>query len=232
MGEIIEAKASVEDIISDVTATLKNAQARGGEYQSLAESFVGPIVSVLGTTEGKIAPLKDQVEGLSRDVMVLNDEADDVVKEESDFIWNKVGRPKSDPYLEVIFPGGSEFYTDGKVEEQPARMHLLAELLLSGAHPKLDPAVAAASAQRIVAKADALQVKLDELRPLKTKLDLLSSVRAGLARVGRARLVSLKRAYLAAGFSESDIHQVIPDRPSSRSKKKGAPGAGGDEGPK
>lgn len=227
MGEIISANAGIDAIIGDAKTALDRAKLRGGEAQSLAEIHLGPTLTVLASTEGQMAPLSSQIDGLDQEIEVLNADSDDLVKGESDMLWNKLGRPGTDPYMEVIFPGGTDVYTEGKAEDQPGKMMLLAEFLQKGAHPKLDPALALASAQRITAQAGVFQAKVDEARPLKSKLSLLESVRKGLAKVARLRLVSLKRAYLAAGMSEADIHQIIPDRPSGRAKKKGE---GGPEG--
>jgi hypothetical protein len=38
-------------------------------------------------------------------------------------------------------------------------------------------------------------------------------------------LSRLKRRYLAEGFTEADIHQVVPDRPRSKPAKPAAPPA-------
>lgn len=220
MGEVIGPTAAVDDIIDDLKGSLERAKVRGGEWKSLAENYLGPVVAVIVATEAQAAPVEAALEPLEYELLVINDDADDTIKSSSDMIWNKLGRPGNDVYLEVIFPGGTAVYTDAKPELQPARMHLLAELLDKGVHPTLDQAVASSCAQEIRAKADVFQAKVNAIAPLKNKLELLNSVRTALARAGRQRLVSLKRAYLAAGFSEADIHQVIPDRPSARSKKK------------
>jgi len=62
---------------------------------------------------------------------------DDEVRGVADEIWNLLGRPANDPVYDVLFPGGTGFYVDGDVNEQPDMMLLLAELLESNVHPKL-----------------------------------------------------------------------------------------------
>jgi hypothetical protein len=44
-----------------------------------------------------------------------------------------------------------------------------------------------------------------------------------LARAIQMELSRLKRRYLAEGFTEAEIHQVIPDRPRAKPTKSAAP---------
>lgn len=69
----------------------------------------------------------------------IDDQIDRLIGRLSDTIWNDIDRPAHDPLYELLFPGGITFYTDGPDDEQPARMDLLADLLESNLHPKLDP---------------------------------------------------------------------------------------------
>ena len=50
------------------------------------------------------------------------------------------------------------------------------------------------------------------------KVKVLGRVRTALAKVVHSDLSNLKRVYKVEGFSEAEIHAVIPDRPV---KKKG-----------
>lgn len=51
---------------------------------------------------------------------------------------------------------------------------------------------------------------------------MLSHVRTALAKVVQAELANLKRLYKAEGFTEAEIHGVIPDRPSKTKKPEAA----------
>jgi hypothetical protein len=44
----------------------------------------------------------------------------------------------------------------------------------------------------------------------------LGRVKTALARVAQMQLANLKRVYKAQGFSEADIHAVIPDHPKPK----------------
>lgn len=220
MGEIISARAPVEQIVGDTESALSKANALGGQYKTLAEMYIGPVIGALTSTKTKLAPIEQALNAVNGDILALNNASDDLIQEEADYLWNKLGRPGSDPYYDLIFPGGTGIYVDAKPEHQPAKMYLLCELLESGVHPKLDPTIANACAQRIRSQADAFQAKIDMMLPLRNKYELLTSVWESVGRSARGRLLALKRAYLAAGISEADIHQVIPDRPSQKPKPK------------
>ncbi len=49
---------------------------------------------------------------------------------------------------------------------------------------------------------------------------MFSRVRMALGKVVQAELTNLKRLYKAEGFSEAEIHVVIPDRPGKTKKTK------------
>lgn len=54
------------------------------------------------------------------------------------------------------------------------------------------------------------------------QVSVLSRVRTALGKVVQAELTNLKRAYKIEGFSESEIHAVIPDRPGKTKKPEAA----------
>ncbi|AKF04289.1 hypothetical protein DB32_001438 [Sandaracinus amylolyticus] len=103
-------------------------------------------------------------------------------------------------------------------------MLLLAELLESGIHPRLRADAARAYATEVRGQAESLRAHVGAAAAPARTVALLEKVHVALGRVAHAGLASLKRAYKANGFSEAEIHSVIPDRPASR---KATP-AGGD----
>lgn len=220
MGEIISARAPVDEIVSDAETSLNNATALGGEYKTIADTFLGPVIGVLASTRAKLVPIQQALNAINGEIMALDGSSDDMIQEEADHLWNKLGRRATDAYFDFLFPGGTSVYVDGKPEHQPAKMHLLCELLESGIHPKLDAVVAKAAAQRLRAQADVFQEKVNLMLPLRNQHELYTAVWENVGRSARGRLLALKRAYLAAGMSEADIHKVIPDRPSQRAKPK------------
>lgn len=154
---------------------------------------------------------------------VADDHADRLVGKVSDDVWNAVGRPAADPVLSIFFPGGNAFYVDGDVTEQPDRMALLAELLQAGLHPKLAQDKAQAAATEITTGANTLRAAVDAARVPRTKVILLERVVTAIARSAAISLASFKRILKANGFTEAEIHTVIPDRSRPAPKKPAAP---------
>ena len=220
MGEIIGANASSDAIEADIITSHQAASIRSDEWKVPAQNILGPVVSVLSVIDGKLKPVQITLSLLETEIVLVDEESDQIIGSERDLLWNALGRKADDVYFEILFPGGKSFYTRAKEDEQVSLMYLLAEMLESDLHPKLDPALAAASAGRIRAQADIYKAKVDAIRPVRAKAELLDTVRKNVVRAGRSRLVALKRSYLVAGFSEAEIHQVIPDRPTA---KKAAP---------
>jgi len=133
----------------------------------------------------------------------------------SDEIWNAVGRPRTDAALTMLFPGGISYYRRGPVQDQPARMDLLATLLESGTHPRLPAVQASAHAEAIRGVAAALRAALDAASGPRAQRELLERVRRTVATTAQVELANLKRVYKAARLSEAEIHAVIPNRPAS-----------------
>src|SRR5690606_149496 len=129
MGEVIRRNAAALDILADCRTTMTNARARGGEWQAAAEARLGPGLTVAAGVEGRLTEARVAAAPAEAAVKVENEACDKLLGRISDDTWNIVGRPRSDPALDVLFPGGIAYYADGPVEAQPIRMNLLADLL-------------------------------------------------------------------------------------------------------
>lgn len=116
-------------------------------------------------------------------------------------------------HLSLLFPGGVGYYADGEDDEQPDRMDLLAELLEAGVHPRLDRAVAGERAKAVRGESALLRAAHDASRGPRLRLRLLDRVRTALGRSAQMELAHTKRRFRAEGYSEAEIHDVIPDRP-------------------
>ena len=213
MGDVIRKDSAVIDIIADIKATYAKARAKGGIIQPIAEEKLGPTVELLTFTEGRLLKAREEYGPLHAALEVMDEESDLLLKKTADDIWNAIGRPASDPAYEILFPGGVSYYADGSDEDQPNRMELLAELLESGVHARLDKELAQHSAASIRSQANKYRELLDNLRMPKARVALLEKVWMAIARSAQTELVRLKRRYKSEGLSEAEIHSVIPDRP-------------------
>ncbi|MDI1442975.1 hypothetical protein [Polyangium sp. 6x1] len=225
MGEIIRKNAAAGDIITDAQTTLTQARARGGRWHELAEGRLGSALALHASVEAQRNAAEETLAPLRAQIDTRNDKADKTIGKVYDILWNEIGRPAYDAALSVIFPDGIASYAEGDTGEQPERMDVLVQLLQSGIHPKLSHATAASAAAEIKAESDALRAAVEAARKPAAQLKVLGRVRTSLARVVHAELSNLKRLYKIEGFSEAEIHAVIPDRPTAKPTKMVAPTA-------
>jgi hypothetical protein len=220
MGRVISARGAADDIFEDTkTAHTKGAK-KSGKFATITLDILGPVVLLIDTIDTDLAEAKKTAAPLLAELEAANEEADDLVQRVYDEVWNDVGRPAYDRALTLIFPGGATYYTDGNVDTQPGRMELLAQLLERGIHPKLTKAQAQAAADKIRAGAAMLQAAINAARMPANQCSLLDRIRTATGRVVQFELANYKRALVSAGYSETEIHDVIPDRTP---KKKAAP---------
>lgn len=227
MGEVIRKDAAAADILADVQTTVTNATAKGGDWQSAADARLGSIVTLITSVTTRLTEARAAAGPAAAALDVADDTADKLLGRISDDIWNLVGRPGSDPALDILFPGGVSYYASGSTEEQPVRMNLLADLLETGIHPRLEAARASAFATEVRDAATALQASVDAARPVQARLKLAERMQTAVARSAHVGLSRLKAQWKADGKSEAEIHSVIPDRPT----KKRSAGGGGDPTP-
>lgn len=220
MGEVIRKSAAVEDILTDVRQSSLGAQARGGVFKTAADQALKPALTLFESVETKWHALEASLAPLIAAHDHRDDQADALIGRTADSVWNDVGRPApgSDAIFDMMFPAGITFYTDGPDDEQPERMALLADLLESGLHPRLDPAAAKDYAKKLRDCAAELDGGLDALRKPRVRLAMYGRMRTAAAKNAQAALGRFKRILRANDLSEADIHTVIPDRPSAPKK--------------
>jgi hypothetical protein len=212
MGDVIRRTAAAEDIFADVRSTHKNALAKGGLWQSIAETRLGPVVKLIQMVEERYQTALNALDPLTGALDTMDDRADALLSRISDSIWNDVGRPAHDPALALLFPGGIAYYTDGPDDEQPDRMELLAELLEANLHPRLDLARVARYAAELRDAAQEYAGLVEIHSTARRRVELLGRIRVAVARSAHVELAGVKRCYKAESFSEAEIHTVIPDR--------------------
>jgi hypothetical protein len=216
MGEVISKNAAAEAIEADVEQTAEQAKARGGKWQALAEERLSNPLRLFQLLKDRIGEAAEQARPMGAQLDAQDDHADGLVGHISDEIWNKIGRPAFDPTYDVVFPNGIGYYTGGPDAEQPDRMELLAELLEMNIIGRIPPDEMKVYAQQVRDEAAAYRKLLAQVTVPRTRLQLLERARVALAHAAQMELVNLKRLYRTAGFSEAEIHSVIPDRPRRR----------------
>lgn len=220
MGDVIRASAAVNDIFNDARTSLHNSRARGGSIQERAETGLAPVMAMVDATEQELINARNTWLPLHAALQAENDRADALLNRIYDETWNDVGRPAIDRYLALMYPGGAGYYTEGDTPGQPARMELLAKLYDRAIHPKIPAAQAQGYAQRIREGAAELQADLNAASAPAANVALLERVRTALGRVAQFEIANLKRMFKIDGMSESEIHEIIPDRPVAKKPAK------------
>lgn len=215
MGEVIRKSAAVDDILADVRKTYVAAQAVGGSFKTLADQTLKQALALCDVIDGKLQTAKTKLAPLVAAQVAKNGSADQTVAGVADQIWNDIGRPAQDPHYDLLFPSGISFYTEGDDDEQPARMELLAEMIESGMHPRLDATRAKAYAKQIRDEAAGFETAVEAARKPRAQAAMYERLRIASARNAHAALVSYKRLLRAQGIPEAKIHELIPDRPSA-----------------
>lgn len=101
-------------------------------------------------------------------------------------------------------------------------MELLAELLEMKLLSKVDSTLLVATVKRVRDEAAAYRKVVEAASQSRVRVQQLQRAKTAVAQSARMELAHLKRLYKAEGFSEADIHGVIPDRPHA---KRAAPAA-------
>jgi hypothetical protein len=217
MGEVISKNAASDEILTDVATTYARAQARGGKWIELANKLIVNALKLQETLESKRRGTEEELRPLNAALDAQDEHADRLIGQISDEVWNLIGRPAFDATYDVVFPNGINYYTGGPNAEQPDRMELLAELLDMNVIARLTAEQSKAFAQRVRDEEAAYRKVLAQTAIPHARLQMLDRARTALARTAQISLAHLKRLYRAEGFSEAEIHGVIPDRPRKRS---------------
>jgi len=216
LGEIIRAGAAREDIISDARTALENASVRDDAWKLPAEERLGMVLTLVDSLEAERKALAIKVGPLTAAVDKENGAADLVLVREVESLFDKGGRRRNDPLLAVLAPGGAAAYTDGPTDEQPLRMALFAGLLKKVGHKRIAKAETDAAGARVQAAIAPLAAAIDVAKVPVAELALVDTTITRLAKILRIELVGLKQGWKSDGFSEAEIHEVIPDRPSTK----------------
>lgn len=215
MGQVVRRSAAIRDIFADARLTLERAEARGGEWKRAAERHLGSLLSLATSVERLIEEADRFAVPMNAELLRETQAADALVARISDACWNAMGRPTGDPTFDLVFAtAGSDApeATRGDITDLPDRMELLEDLLRSGLHPGITPAMVEAFAVELTQAASVLRAKVDAARPVPVRYALATRLRSELAREVQGALVALARLWRADGHPDAEIYQVIPDR--------------------
>jgi len=215
MGNVIDQNASAADILKDVRTTRAACDALGGVWAAEGVRFLDDVLRLADRVadDRKVASAAAIAARTARNAELARAHA--VVGSGHDRIWNLIGRGRHDPYLALLYVGGVST-ADGPMDRRAPAMEHIATLLETVGHPQVDPAVTAAIAAELRAEAALVTASLAADATAASREDGLSRTFVALARIGQIRLSALKKALLAHGFRQTQVHEVIPDHPRSK----------------
>jgi len=216
MGDVVLKTAATETILGDVETTYSRAGARGGKWAELAEKALGNPVKLRATLAEQQRAADAELRPALAALDAQDDHADKLIGQISDEVWNAIDRPAFDPSYDVVFPNGISYYTGGPDAEQPDRMDLLAQLIEMNMIKRLTPDQCKSFAQRVRDEAAAYRKVLAQVAGPRARAQMFDRAMTALAQSSQMALAHLKRLYRAEGFSEAEIHTVIPDRPRKK----------------
>lgn len=214
MGKVIARTASIRRILEAVMKTLAAAQAHGGEVKRLAEARVAPSLTALNENEQALAAAHAADEVLHAALLARDGESDLEIGAVCDEIWNALGRPSRSVDFEMIVNGGKRDWCDGDPALQPELMATLAKNIRGSEHPRLSDKKEAWAA-RIEQKAAAQALAAKPAVESYARVTALTTQRRTLADAAQVSLVRFKRDLLNLGMTEAQVHEIIPDTPSS-----------------
>jgi hypothetical protein len=226
MGEVISGTADVNRIRDDVRTSLNNAISRGGDIAAAAQSRLGPSVDAMDSAS-KILETAAAAEAAAwSPVLAADDVADTTIGATRDEMYNALGRPQHSVHMDHVFPGGIGTYTAGDPRGQPVLMQVLETRIRSATASQWTDPLRDKWATAIAAARVPLATAVDAHRPAEAALTVAEAGFRAAVRAAHSKLGAFKRDLKNLGLTEAQIHDIIPDRPSSSGKAKSKGGVG------
>ncbi|HEV8324938.1 MAG TPA: hypothetical protein VG389_25210 [Myxococcota bacterium] len=224
MGSIILRKAAVEAIEEVVAKTLQQARQRDDQVRGRVEAKLGPHEPAIEAARAEQGVMEARAGDAHARATYLADRAAQTVGEVADEIWNALDRPGADVTYAMLLPGGVAFIKNEAPARQAVLMRVLAEKLRKTQDARLEQTRLDAWAERVEEGAGPLWDAAVAALAAEGRAYHARQARAHVVRTAWRELPRLKRELLNEGWSEADIHRVIPDA------QRGASGAGGGGG--
>lgn len=207
-------RVTIPELVDAITTTLAHARAEGEPYKKEAEALLGPIETILQ----RIALERHDIDiALQHERTILEhleEQAEAGLHAHADKVWEHLGCPDYDPIYTVLFPSRSP--EPHAFEAHAERLSLVADLLSSGIHPKIDRICGSRVAQEIRMMAEEFRAHLLILSKYQTRQTSLNALEASVARIGLLELGTLRRTLRTLGLDDTRIKYVVPAPVSSR----------------
>jgi hypothetical protein len=207
-------RITIPEMIDAITTTLANARLEGEPYKSKAEEHLAPIEAILARIGLDKRDVDSATRGIEAENKDLDRRAEALVLEHTDEIWTQLGCPDYDPIYNILFPYTA--FDNIQIRAKAERLSLLADLLSSNVHPKIDRVYAARAALEIRSVASDYQKNIYFLSQHEFKMNALQAFEASVARVGLLELGTLRKSFRGMGIDDSLVKSIVPPPMSTR----------------
>jgi len=226
MGEVIRPNARTEEIEKDVRTARERGEARGGEIASTATARLSQAVASIDEAIEIRDGAAKAASAAWAGVLAADDGADIQIGSTRDDMWTAVGRVRQSADLDRVYPGGIGTYTSGDPRGQPLLMEVLVSRIRAATAPQWSAEKKSQWANEIEAARVPYAAAVERHRPLDAVEMVAQAGYKAAVRAGLARLVSFKRDLKNLGLTETQIHEIIPDRETGRGAASGGAGSG------
>ncbi len=226
MAEIIGARADAGRIEDHVRRSLRAALARGGDIATAAQNRLAPAVTSIDAAAA-LAKTTEEAEATAWAALTAEDaKADSGIGAVRDAMWNALGRPRTSPLMDQVFPGGVSTYTSGDPRGQPILMQILRSRILAASAPQWTQPLREGWAAEIDALLAPYTAAVEAHRPIEASSTVAAAGLRAAIRTAQARLSAFKRDLLSLGLTQSQIHEIIPDASAGSGTSGASPGNG------
>jgi hypothetical protein len=216
MGKLIGQTADPERIEAHVRTSYRRALAMEGAVAKAGqERLAGAIADIDAALEADRAAA---AAGGSADTLsIAETKANDTIGRVRDDLWNVLGRPRQNAFLDRIFPQGVGTYTKADSKLKPLFMQVLVTRIQAATSGLFTQEQKDAWVAELEAKRKAFQDAASAHAPLEAAATLARFGYRGAVRTALTRLRDFKRDLQTLGLDEAGIHDIIPDatRPDS-----------------
>lgn len=231
MARTIGQNANVNRIVDHVLRTQRAGLAEGGEIGKTIDGRLAPAIANLKEKEAEAKTATENAATVRAAFMTADDRSKKGIRTFKDTVFNLLGRPRSSPQLNQLFPGGVEQYLSPRPEQQPMVMKVLLARIEGIEASWLPEAVKKESIEKLEALRVAQEAAYAAYRPLEgAEMVAVSEHEAAIGAAQQA-LVVLKRDLKTLGLSETQIAHYIPDASPAPTPKKPDQGGGGSTPP-
>jgi len=219
MGEVIRITAGGEKIGECGRKTLRVGLALGGDVAAAVQVRLAAPIAALDAASAAQTVAADAAAGASAAIMAQHAKCDDLIFMIHDTMWNLVGRTRNGPEMDQAFPGGVTIYTDCTPHQQAMLIQVLKSRIIAVPCARWSEEARKDWVAQLEARRTEYEATLTAYRPLEATSMVAEAAHKTAVRSVHIGLRALKRDLKTAGYTESQIHEIIPDASPPAAKK-------------